>query len=79
MRSDSEKRRQPRSPASKTQAALLIDGLTAKLVDFSSAGLRIELAQALTVGLTVQVSGEIEGSAARLPVGGRCQVRWCAE
>lgn len=79
MRSDSEKRRQPRSPASKNQAALLIDGATAKLVDFSSAGLRIELAQALSVGLTVQVSGEIEGSAARLPVGGRCQVRWCAD
>jgi DnaJ-domain-containing protein 1 len=79
VRSDSEKQRQPRSPASKTQAALLIDGSTAKLVDFNSGGLRVEVPQALTVGLTVQVSGEIEGSAERLPVGGRCQVRWCAE
>ena len=79
MRSDSENRRQPRSPASKTQAALLIDGTTAKLVDFSSNGLRIQLAQPLTVGFTVQVSGEIEGSSERLPVGGRCQVRWCAD
>ena len=73
MRPDSENRRHPRSPASDTQAALLIDGSTAKLVDFSSGGLRVELPQALTVGFTVQVSGEIEGSAKRLAVGGRYQ------
>lgn len=79
MRSDSEKRRHPRSPASQTQAALLVNGLVAKLVDFSSGGLRVEVPQALTAGFTVQVSGEIEGSAERLPVGGRCQVRWCAD
>jgi len=77
--SDSENRRHSRSPASKTQAALLISGSTAKLVDFSSGGLRVELAHSLTVGFTVEVSGGIEGSAARLPIGGRCQVRWCAE
>lgn len=79
MRSDSEKRRHPRSPASQTQAALLVNGSVAKLVDFSSGGLRVEVPQALTAGFTVQVSGEIEGSAERLPVGGRCQVRWCAD
>jgi DnaJ-domain-containing protein 1 len=79
VRSDCENRKRPRSPASDTQAALLIDGSPAKLVDFSSGGLRIELAQALTAGFTIQVSGEIEGSTERLPIGGRCQVRWCAD
>jgi hypothetical protein len=70
VRSDSEKRRRPRARASETQAALLINGSEAKLVDFSSGGLRVQLQQSLIVGLTVQVSGEIEGSAQRLPVGG---------
>lgn len=79
MPSDSERRQHPRLPASKTQAALLINGSTGKLVDFSSGGLRVELAQSLTVGARVEISGEIEGGSVRLPVGGRCQVRWCAE
>lgn len=79
MRSDSEKRRHPRSRASETQAAILINGSEGKLVDFSSRGLRVQVQQALTVGLAVQVSGAIEGSAGPVPVGGRCQVRWCAE
>jgi hypothetical protein len=79
VRSDSEQRRHPRSPASETQAALLVNGSEAKLVNFNSNGLRVQLRQALAVGLAVQVGGEIEGAAERLPVGGRCRVRWCAE
>ena len=79
MPSDSEKRQHSRSATSQTQAALLINGSPAKLVDFSSGGLRVELPQALTIGFAVQISGEIEGSTERLPVGGRCQVRWCAD
>jgi hypothetical protein len=79
VRSDSENQQHPRSPASTTQAALIVNGLTAKLVDFSSGGLRVELPQSLTVGFKVQVSGEIEGSAERLLLGCCCQVRWCSE
>ncbi len=79
MRPDSERRQHPRSPATQTQAALLVNGSAAKLVDFSSGGLRVEVPQALTVGFTVEVGGEIQGSAERLPVGGPCQVRWCAD
>lgn len=79
MRSDSERRRHPRSDAAKGQAKLRIDGREATLVDFSSGGLRIEVANRLEAGAAVQVSGEIEGSAGRIPIGGPCHVRWCSE
>jgi len=79
VRSDSEKRRHPRSVATKSQAKLLIDGCEVTLVDFSSSGLRIELTRTLDSRAAVQVSGEIEGAPGRIPIGGRCQVRWCSE
>lgn len=77
MRSDSEKRRHPRSAANKSQAKLLVDGCAVTLVDFSSSGLRIELTRTLDSRAAVQVSGEIEGALGRIPIGGRCQVQWC--
>jgi hypothetical protein len=79
VRSDSERRRQPRSGCNKSQSKLLVDGREVTLVDFSSSGLRIELTRSLDPGAVVQVSGEIEGSAGRIPIGGPCQVRWCSE
>ena len=79
MHSDSERRRHPRTAASKTQSKLLIDGAEATLVDFSSGGLRIQLAHSLHPGAAVEVKGQIEGSAGLVPVHGRCQVRWCSE
>ena len=79
MHSDSEKRRNPRTGAAKSQGKLLVDGRQVTLVDFSSSGLRIELMKRLEAGTAVQISGEIEGSAGRIPVGGPCQVRWCSE
>jgi len=48
-------------------------------VDFSSNGLRIELTHSLNPGAVIQVSGEIEGLVGPMPIGGRCQVRWCSE
>lgn len=79
MRSDSERRRHPRSDATKSQAKLLVDGHEVTLVDFSSGGLRIEVTNRLEPGAAVQVSGEIEGPAGRIPIGGPCHVRWCSE
>ena len=79
MRSDSERRRHPRSSGNKSQAKLLVDGSEVTLVDFSSGGLRIELTNRLDAGAAVQISGEIEGSAGRIAIGGPCQVRWCSE
>ena len=79
MRSDSENRRFRRSAASKTQPRLLVNNSKVALVDFSSGGVRVELMQPLTAGEMVQVSGELEGPAAGIPVAGRCHVRWCAE
>jgi len=48
-------------------------------VDFSNSGLRVQLTQALNPGAAAEVIGEIEDSTGRIPVGGRCQVRWCVE
>ena len=79
MRSDSENRRFRRLVASKTQTRLLVNNSEVSLVDFNSGGVRVELTQTLTAGEMVQVSGELEGPAGRIPVAGRCQVRWCAE
>jgi DnaJ domain/PilZ domain len=79
VRSDSEKRRHPRSGGNNIQAKLLLDGSEVTLVDFSSAGLRIELTNRLAAGAAVQISGEIEGAAGRIAIGGPCQVRWCSE
>ncbi len=79
MLADSEKRRWPRSVARAGQAVLLINGSKAKLVNFSSGGLRIEVAEAINPGATVHISGEIEGPAGRVPVEGQCEVRWCAD
>jgi len=79
VRSDSEKRRHPRSDGSKGQAKLLVDGSEVTLVDISSSGLRIELTRALELGTSVKASGEIEGSAGRISISGSCQVQWCAD
>ena len=79
MRSDSEKRRHPRSDGSKGQAKLLVDGSEVTLVDISSSGLRIELTRALELGTSVKASGEIEGSAGRISISGSCQVQWCTD
>ena len=79
MRADSERRQHPRSDSNKSKAKLLVDGVEAALVDFSSSGLRIEVSRRLDPGAAVRVSGEIEGSAGRIPIGGPCQVRGCAE
>ena len=79
MRSDSERRRHPRSDAKKSQAKLLADGAEVTLVDFGSGGLRIEVTNRLEPGAAVRISGEIEGSAGRIPIGGPCHVRWCSE
>ena len=74
-----EKRRFRRSSATKTQPRLSVNNSEVTLVDLSSGGLRIELMHTLTVGETVQVSGEIEGSGGRIPVAGPCLICWCAE
>ena len=79
MRLDSERRRHPRSGGNKSPAKLLVDGCGVTLVDFSSSGLRIELTRTLEPGAAVLISGEIEGSAGRIPIGGPCEVRWCSE
>ncbi|HTM14143.1 MAG TPA: DnaJ domain-containing protein [Bryobacteraceae bacterium] len=79
MRSDSERRRHPRSDATKNQAKLLVEGCEVTLVDFSSSGLRIEGTNQWDAGARVRISGEIQGSAGRIPIGGPCQVRWCSE
>lgn len=76
MRSESERRQQPRSS---TQADLLVNDAPAKLVDFSSSGLRVQVAHPLDQGTQVTVSGEIESPAGQILVQSRCQVRWCAE
>jgi hypothetical protein len=79
VRSDSERRRHPRSDATKSQAKLLVDGSDVTLVDFSSSGLRIEITRTLDPGAAVRVSGEIEGSTGRIPIEGPCRVRWCSD
>lgn len=79
MRSDSERRRHPRSDAKKSQAKLLVDGAEVTLVDFSSGGLRIEVTNRLEPGAAVRIGGEIEGAAGRIPIRGPCHVRWCSE
>jgi DnaJ domain/PilZ domain len=79
VRADPEKRQHPRSDGNKGNAKLLVDGFEATLVDFSSSGLRIEVTRRLDTGTAVRVSGEIEGSAGRILIGGPCQVRWCSE
>jgi hypothetical protein len=79
VRSNSERRRNSRSDANRSQSKLLVDGREVTLVDFSSSGLRIESSCSLALGAAVQVSGEIEGSAGRIAIGGSCHVRWCSE
>jgi len=79
VRSDSERRRHPRSDATKNQAKLLVEGCEVTLVDFSSSGLRIEGTNQWNAGARIRISGEIQGSAGRIPIGGPCQVRWCSE
>ncbi len=79
MRSDSERRRHPRSDANKSQAKLLVNGAEVTLVDFSSGGLRIEVTKRLEPGAAARISGEIQGAAGRIPIGGPCHVRWCSE
>ena len=75
MHPEPERRRQRRSDPDKGLGKLLADGSEVTLVDFSSGGLRIEMTNRLDVGATVQMSGEIAGSAGRIPVAGPCQVR----
>jgi hypothetical protein len=79
VRSDSERRRHPRSDANKSQAKLLVDGREVTLVDFSSGGLRVEVTNRLEPGAAARISGEIEGAAGRILIGGPCHVRWCSE
>jgi hypothetical protein len=79
VRSDPENRRHPRSGPTEAQAKLLVNGSEAVVVDFSSSGLRVQLQTTLLPGTAVQVSGEVEGSAGRVPIHGPCEVRWCAE
>ena len=74
MRSHSEKRQRPRFAASKGHPRLLADGYDVSLVDFSSTGLRVEVTHRLNLGAVIQISGEIEGSAEPIPIGGRCRV-----
>jgi len=78
VRSDSERRRHPRSEAHK-RAKLLADGSEVALVDFSSSGLRIEVSNRLEPGAAVRINGEIEGPAGPIPIGGPCHVHWCSE
>ncbi|MEO8050841.1 MAG: DnaJ domain-containing protein [Acidobacteriota bacterium] len=79
MHPDTERRRHPRSGGSESQAKLQVNGSEVTLVDFSSGGLRIEMPKQMHPGAVVRVSGEIEGSAGRIPIEGQCQVCWCSE
>jgi len=79
VRSDSERREQPRSDSNHRQAKLLLDGHEVTLVEFSSDGLRIEVTTRLQPGAVARVSGEIESPGGRTPVVGPCRVRWCSE
>ena len=86
MHSPSDKRTLPRRKAFSAQRPLTIQfgkksgsGLSGKLIDASSGGLRLETTWPMEVGATVSVAGEIDSPLGRQKMHGPCLVRWCTE
>ena len=86
MPAPADKRKQPRRKTFSTQKPLAIhfgrhrsSNLSAKLLDASPAGLRLETTWPMEVGAVVNVDGDIESPLGRQKVQGPCVVRWCSE
>ena len=87
MNPEPENRRQPRKEPSQSQRELTLkyqsangtmSQLTARLIDYSEAGISLEVPNLMPPGLFVDVSGEIEDASGKRSVRRRCRVCRCS-